>query len=146
MRGNPISPVQLHHKSCVSLVDIVSSEDSLRSSRNSVQALLESRYCIPSTLFNSLHMHFHLYPAVQMIMVHQYPPGKEKFPTRTFKSIKLGDEIRREALHLSPCHEQEQKSPCSKERKSDDVSTRFLFAVLVQLFQTQQYLNTTAAL
>ncbi len=27
-------------------------EDSLRSSRNSVQALLESRYCIPSTRFN----------------------------------------------------------------------------------------------
>jgi hypothetical protein len=38
---------------CVSLVDIVPSGDSLRSSRNSVQALLESRYCIPSTRFNS---------------------------------------------------------------------------------------------
>jgi hypothetical protein len=44
--------LQLHYKSCVSLVDIVSSADSLRSSRNSVQALLESRYGIPSTLFN----------------------------------------------------------------------------------------------
>ncbi len=41
------------------LVDMVSSEDSLRSSRNSVQALLESRYCIQSTRFNNtrdLHM------------------------------------------------------------------------------------------
>jgi hypothetical protein len=45
-RGN--WSVQLQHKSCVSLVDIVSSADSLRSSRNSVQALLESRYCNPS--------------------------------------------------------------------------------------------------
>ncbi len=49
-----VSPVQLHHKSCVSLVDIVSSADSLRSSRNSVQALLESRHCIPRTRFNRL--------------------------------------------------------------------------------------------
>ncbi len=45
--------LQLQLKSCVSLVDIVSSEDSLRSSRNSVQALLESRLCIPSTRFNN---------------------------------------------------------------------------------------------
>ncbi len=44
--------VLLQPKSCVSLVDIVSSEDSLRSSRNSVQALLESGSCIPSTRFN----------------------------------------------------------------------------------------------
>ncbi len=48
------SSVQLQPKSCVSLVDIVSSEDSLRSSRNSVKALLESRYCIPSTRLNRL--------------------------------------------------------------------------------------------
>ncbi len=46
-----VSPVQLQQKSCVSLVDIVSSVDSLRSCRNSVQALLKSRYCIPSTRF-----------------------------------------------------------------------------------------------
>ncbi len=37
-------------KLCVSLVDTVSSEDSQRSSRNSVQALLESRYCIRDTV------------------------------------------------------------------------------------------------
>jgi hypothetical protein len=49
-----VSPVQLHHKSCVSLVDIVSSADSLHSSRNSVQALFESRHCIPSTQFNTM--------------------------------------------------------------------------------------------
>ncbi len=36
----------------VSLVDMVSSEDSLRSRRNSMQALLESRYCIQSTRLN----------------------------------------------------------------------------------------------
>ncbi len=36
----------------MSLVDIVPSRDSLRGSRNSVQALLESRYCIPSIRFN----------------------------------------------------------------------------------------------
>jgi hypothetical protein len=45
--------VQLQPKSCVSLVDMVSPEESLRSSRNSVQALLESRYCNQSTWFNS---------------------------------------------------------------------------------------------
>jgi hypothetical protein len=33
-------------------VAIVSSADSLRSSRNSEQAPVESSYCIPSTLFN----------------------------------------------------------------------------------------------
>ncbi len=36
----------------MSVVDIVPSGESLRSSRNSVQALLESRHCIPSTRFN----------------------------------------------------------------------------------------------
>jgi hypothetical protein len=36
----------------VSLVDRVSSQDSQRSSRNSLQALYGSRYCIPSTRFN----------------------------------------------------------------------------------------------
>ncbi len=40
-------------QSCVSLVDTVSSEDSQRSSRNSVQALHESRRCIPCTRFNT---------------------------------------------------------------------------------------------
>ncbi len=40
-------------QSCVSLVDTVSSEDSQRSSRNSLQALHESRGCIPSTRFNN---------------------------------------------------------------------------------------------
>ncbi len=38
----------------MSLVDIVPSADSQRSSRNSVQAHLESRYCIPSTRLNSI--------------------------------------------------------------------------------------------
>ncbi len=40
--------------SCVGLIDIVSSEDSLLPSRNSMQALLESRYCIQSTWFNNV--------------------------------------------------------------------------------------------
>jgi hypothetical protein len=52
--GKLVSPVHLQHKLCVSLVDIVPSVDSLRSSRNSMQALLESSYCIPSTWFNKL--------------------------------------------------------------------------------------------
>jgi hypothetical protein len=41
-------------------------------------------------------MYFYLYPAVQMIMLHQDPPDKEMFQTRTFNSIELGDEIHRE--------------------------------------------------
>jgi hypothetical protein len=48
---------------------------------------LETRRIVKDT---GLHMNFHLYSAVQMIMVHQDPPDKEKFPTRTFNSIKNG--------------------------------------------------------
>ncbi len=68
-----------------------------KSIRDTVEKLFGLRLEISEIVEDTgLHMNFHLYPAVQMIMEHQDPPDKEKFPTRTFNSIELGNEIRRE--------------------------------------------------
>jgi hypothetical protein len=66
----------------VGLVDIVSSEDSLRSSRNSMQALLESRYCIQSTWFNRFET-FDIATLVPFSSVFQERRGVSVFHTTT---------------------------------------------------------------
>ncbi len=54
MARKPVSPITVTSQIVrASRFDMVSLADSLRSSRNSVQALHGSRYCIPSTRFNS---------------------------------------------------------------------------------------------
>jgi hypothetical protein len=66
----------------VGLVDIVSSEDSQRSSRNSVQALLESRYCIQSTRFDRFET-FVIATLVQLRSVFKERRGVSVFSTMT---------------------------------------------------------------
>ena len=65
---------------------------------DTVEKLFELRLEIRRKVEDTgLHMHFHLYPAVQMIMVRQDPQDKEKFPTRTvtrtFNSVRHGTEF-----------------------------------------------------